>query len=75
MFYEKDDLKNFIKKHRKTPVPESFLNKVAGVRLQLFIEKEALAHVFPGEFFETFKSTFLTEHIQETISDLTDLIV
>ena len=56
-------------------MPESFLNKVAGVRLQLFIEKEALAQVFPGEFFETFKSTFLTEHIQETISDLTDLIV
>ena len=33
-----------------------------------FIEKEALAQVFPCEFFEIFKNTFITEHLWTTAS-------
>ena len=33
---EKGVLKNFCKIHRKTPVPETLFNKVAGWRVQLY---------------------------------------
>ena len=44
--------------HRKTPVPASFLNKVAGLS-----KKETLAQVFSREFSEISKNTFFTEHL------------
>ena len=49
--------------HRKTPVPASFLNKVAGLS-----KKETLAQVFSREFSEISKNTFFTEHILVTTS-------
>ena len=33
-----------------------------------FIRKEALAQVFPCDFFEVFKSTFSTKHLRATAS-------
>ena len=55
----------FHKIYRKTPVPEAFLNKVAGLRPQAsnFIKKEALVQVFSCEFCAISKNTFFTEHI------------
>ena len=65
----------FYKIHRKTPVPETFFNKVAGLRLATllkkrlwpqacnFIKKEALVQVFSCEFCEISKNAFFTEHI------------
>ena len=65
----------FRKIHRKTPVPEAFFNKVAGLRSATllkkrlwpqasnFIKKEALVQVFSCEFCEIPKNTFFTEHI------------
>ena len=32
MFFKEDVLRNFAKTHRKTPVPESLFNKVAGLK-------------------------------------------
>ena len=48
----------FHKIHRKTPVPESLFNKVASLRLQLYIMKETLAQVLSCEFCEIFKNIF-----------------
>ena len=73
----------FCKTHRKTPVPESLFNKVAGPRpatlLQKrlwhrpqaynFIKKETLALVFSSEFCEIFKNNFFTEHLRTTASE------
>ena len=47
--------------HRKTPAPESFFNKVAGL--------DSLAQVFSCEFCEISKSAFFTEHHWTTASD------
>ena len=54
VFYIKGILKNFRKIHRKTPVPGSPFNKVAGLSLQLY-SKETLTQVFSWEFCEFFK--------------------
>ena len=56
--------KKFCKIHRKTPVPETLFNKVAG-----FIKKESLAQVFSCEFCEISKNTFFTEHLRTTTSE------
>ena len=65
----------FHKIHRKTPVPEAFFNKAAGLRPVTllkkrlwpqacnFIKKEILVQVFSCEFCEISKSTFFGEHI------------
>ena len=61
--------------HWKTPVPEAFFNKVAGLRPVTllkkrlrpqacnFIKKEILVQAFSCEFCEISKNTFFTEHI------------
>ena len=61
----------FHKIHRKTPVPESFLNKVADLRPATllkkrlwpqacnFLKKETLVQVFSCEFCEMSKNVFL----------------
>ena len=65
----------FRKIHRKTPVPEAFFNKVAGLRpatllknriwsqASNFIKRETLVQVFSCEFCEISKNTFFTKHI------------
>ena len=35
-----------------------------------FIKKETLAQVFPCEFWEIVKDTFLTEHLRVTVPDV-----
>ena len=65
----------FHKIHRKTPVPEAFFNKVAGLRpvtllkkrlwpqVCNFIKKGFLVQGFSCEFCEISKNTFFTDHI------------
>ena len=56
----------FHKIHRKTPVPETFFNKVAArlwPQACNFIKKETLVQVISCEFCEISKNTFFTEHI------------
>ena len=60
---KKDVLRNFAKFTGKHLCRSLFFNKVAGQACN-FIKKEALAQAFSCEFWETFKSTFFTEHWQ-----------
>ena len=55
---------------RKTPVPESFFNKVAGLRPQPcnFIKNET--QLPSCEFCEIFKNSFFTEHFRMTSSEI-----
>ena len=48
----------FRKFYRKTPVPESFFNKVVGLKPATLFKKETLAQVFSCEFCEISKNTF-----------------
>ena len=59
----------FCKIHRKTPVPESLFNKVAGLKASNFINKETLAQVFSSKFCEISKNTFSAKHLQTSASD------
>ena len=52
-----------------TSVRVSSLIKLQGWGLQLFI-KETLEHVFPCEFCEIFKNTFLREHLRWLLLDI-----
>ena len=45
-----------------------FLNKIAGLRHIISLQKEALAQVFSCEFFKIFKNNFFVEHLQKTAS-------
>ena len=59
LFCQKDIYKNFAKYLcQKTPVPESFLNKIAGLRTTNLLKKEILAQLFSCEFCEILKNTF-----------------
>ena len=61
--------KVFLKKpqnRRKTPVPESFSNKIA--ETCNFIKKETLAQIFSSKLCKIFKSTFFTEHLRLLLS-------
>ena len=58
MFLKIDVLKKISDIGRKTPVLESLLNKVAG--LKFFIIKR-LQHMFSGAYCEIFKNSFFTE--------------
>ena len=65
----------FHKIRRKTPVPETFFNKVASLRPVTllkkrlwpqacnFIKKETLVHVISCELREISKNNYFTEHI------------
>ena len=44
---------------RKTPVPESFFNKVTGLRPPALLKKETLAQVFSCEFCKILRTPFL----------------
>ena len=75
VFYKKRCSSKFRRIHRKTPVPENFFNKVAGLRLCNFTKKESLAQVFSREFCEISKKTFFTEHLRTTATDYDKKIV
>ena len=69
VFYEKSCFKKFRKIHRKTPVPDLFSNKVAGLRPATLLKK-SLWHRCSCEFCEIWKSTFFTEHLWTTASEI-----
>ena len=66
---------------KKTTVPESLFNKVAGLRPQAcnLVKKETLAQVFPCEICEIFKNTFFHRAPSVAASEhpnvLTDLML
>ena len=49
-------------------MPEFLFKTKLGAEPCNFIKKEALAQVFSSEFFEIFKNTCFTEHLQTTAS-------
>ena len=57
----------------KTPLKESFFNKVTGLvctgLVCNFVKKETFAQVFSGKFCKVFKNTFFTEYLWEIASD------
>ena len=52
---------------RKTPVLQSYFNKVAGFQPASFLKK-TLTQVLSCEICETFKNTYFEEHLQMTAS-------
>ena len=67
VFYKKKSvLRNFAKFKGKHLCQSLFFNKVTGLSLQLL--KKTLAQVFPCEFCEISKNTFLMKHLQATSS-------
>ena len=66
-FHKKGVLKNLAKFTGKKLYQSLFLIKLQGN----FIKKETLAQVFSCEFYEIFKNTFFTEHLQTTASKCT----
>ena len=65
---KKGVLKNFAKLTGKHLYHSCFFNKVAGWAACNFIKKETLVQVFSCEFWEIFKNTFFTEHLEATAS-------
>ena len=53
----------FTGKHRKAAVLESFVNKVTGLKVYIFIEKETPTLVSSSEYCKIFKSIFFMEHL------------
>ena len=70
VFTKKCNLKSFAKFTGKHLFQSLLFNEVAGFSACSFIKKETYAQVFPCEFWEIFKSTFFTEHLRTTTSDL-----
>ena len=60
MFHEKSRSQKFRNIHRKTPVLESFFNKVTDLQTP--------TQVFSCEYCEIFKNTYFEEHLQTTAS-------
>ena len=54
----------FRKIHRKTPVPESLFNKVAGLRPATLLKKRLWHRCFPVNFAKFLRTPFLTKHLQ-----------
>ena len=54
--------------HIKTHLSESLFERSCRLEASKFIKKATLAQVFAREFFEIFKNTFLTQHLQKTAS-------
>ena len=63
-FSKKGVLKQFRKIHLKTPVLESYFNRVSGLRIVTLLKKETPTQVFSGKFYEISKNTFYTEHLR-----------
>ena len=49
--------------HKKAPVPESFFNKVAGLRPTTLLKKRLWHRCFPVNFAKFLKILFLKEHL------------
>ena len=56
----------FWKFHKKTPVPGSLFNKVAGLKAYNFIRKALQRRWFFYGIFENFKNTCFEEHLRTT---------
>ena len=69
MFCEKVVFKSFAKLPRKYLCQNLIFNKIAGLICK-FNQKETPAKVFSCKSCETFKSTFFTEHLRATASDI-----
>ena len=54
----------FHKIHRKTPVPETFFNKVAGLRPATLLKKRLWHRCFPVNFAKFLRTIFLTERLR-----------
>ena len=63
-FSKKGVLKIFHKIHLKTPVLESYFNRVSGLRAATLLKKEIPTQVSSGKFYEISKNTFFTEHLR-----------
>ena len=59
VLYEKRCSQKFLKIQRKTPVPESLFNKVAGLRLTTFLKKTLWYRCFPVNFAKFLRTPFL----------------
>ena len=57
VFYEKRCSNKLHKIHRKTPVPKSFFNKIAGLRTAALLKKRCLSQVLSCEFCEMYTNT------------------
>ena len=63
VFCRKGTLKKFREIHRKTPVPESLFNKVAGLRPERLLKKWLWHRYFPVNFTKFLRTPFLTEDL------------
>ena len=55
--------------HRKTPVPESFLNKTAGLTLQLY-QKETLTLIISCVYCDKNTLFYITHPVADSVHDL-----
>ena len=70
IFFKIAALKNFAILSRKTCVAEYLFNKVAGMKVCIFIKKETPAQLFSCEYCEIFKNTYFEEwQMRTTTSD------
>ena len=53
----------FHKIHRKTPVLDTFFNKLAGLRPATLLKKRLWYRCFPVNFVKFLQNTFFTEHV------------
>ena len=63
VFCKKVVLKKFHKIHRKTPVPESLFNEVAGLMNIFLLKKSLRRRCFPLNFAKILRTPFYTEHL------------
>ena len=68
----KNTVKNLSKFHRKKPLSESFLYKVAGPSTCNFIKNQTRRQVFSCEYWEIFKNTFFYR-ISESRSETSNM--
>ena len=61
----------FRKFYRKTPVPESFFNKVVGLKPATLLKKRLWYRCFPVNFVKFLRTLFFTEHLWTTASNNT----
>ena len=63
VFCRKGVSQKFRKIHRKTPVPKSLFNKVAGLRPVTSLKKEPWHRCFPVNFAKFLRAPFIIEHL------------
>ena len=54
--------------HREAPVPETYINKVTGLRPAVLLKKKLLQRFFPVNLAKFLKNTFFTEQLRTTAS-------